>query len=382
MIPTFELTFWLSLFMLSYSYTIYPILLFILSGRFGRSVSRKDAFFPSIGVVVPVYNEEKVIENKIKNILSSDYPSDKISIWVGSDCSDDRTEEIVLGFGDPRIHLWVSKERIGKTGVLNNIAPMVDADVIFFTDANTMHHVDCFKCLAANFFDERVGGVAGHIEHATGTEEEFGENLYRKFESRQKFMEGKLHSTISAFGGSYAVRKELYRPIPSNAYSNDDVLIPMSIIRQGYRIIYEPEAVSEEDISGSMATEFSRRVRIGAGNFQAFSWLFDFLNPKWGWPWFCYLSHKVTRWFSPFFVVGATVSCAVLFFISELEIYKMIFTVGVVFLISGLCFKIIPLRISRHIYYFLIMNIALIFGFFRFFRGIRSAAWSRTERVV
>lgn len=382
MIIAFEVIFWLSIFVLLYSYTFYPALLYVLSKKYGNPVSQNEYYFPSVGVLVPVHNEESVIEKKIKNILSSDYPADKLSIWVGSDCSSDRTEEIIRSMQDPRIHLLRMEKRGGKTGVLNFVAPQVDADVIYFTDANTMHHGDCIRMMARNFADPMVGGVAGHIEHAFKAEEEFGENIYRHFESKQKYFEGILHSTISAFGGSYAIRKQLFKPIPPNAYSNDDVIIPMNIVRQNHRIIYEPEAISEEDISGSVNTEFSRRVRIGAGNFQAFMWLKDFLNPRFGWVWFCYISHKVTRWFSPFFFLIAALSSVVLFTFSDSIIYKMIFAAGCVFLTAGMCFKLIPLRISKHVYYFLIMNLALLLGFVRFLRGIQSAAWSRTERAT
>ena len=187
-------------------------------------------------------------------------------------------------------------------------------------------------------------------------------------------MEGMLHSTISAFGGFYAIRKSLFKPIPPNSYSNDDVLIPMSVIRQKYRVIYEPMARSAEDITGNIISEFHRRIRIGAGNFQAFSWLIDFLNPFRGWPFFCFLSHKVSRWFSPFFFVTAAVSCLMLSVYGHEAVYRMLFGAGSIFLVTGFLHKVIALRITRHIYYFLMMNVALILGFLRFLRGIKSAA--------
>lgn len=381
MTTAFIILFWFSVFFVIYSYTIYPVLLTIFSKLFANPVKPVEHHYPSVGVLVPVHNEEKVIRKKIENILSLDYPADKISIWIGSDCSTDDSEKIVRQVNDPRVHLWVAEQRGGKTGVLNGLAPLIEADIILFTDANTVHHRECLKFLTANYADPRVGGVAGHINHAIAGEEEYGENTYRKFESRQKFLEGSLHSTISAFGGFYSIRKSLFKPIPPNAYSNDDVIIPMNVIDQGYRIIYEPRAISEEDTTGDASQEFSRRVRIGAGNFQAFFWLLHFLNPFKGWPWFCFISHKVTRWFSPIALTLGYLACGVLAFTADLTIYKMFFATGTIFIITGLGFKVIPIRLTRHIFYFIIMNMALIAGFFRYLRGIRSAAWSRTERV-
>jgi cellulose synthase/poly-beta-1,6-N-acetylglucosamine synthase-like glycosyltransferase len=381
MTTAFIILFWFSVFFVIYSYTIYPVLLTIFAKLFASPVKPVEHYFPSVGVLVPVHNEEKVIRKKIENIFSLDYPSDKISIWIGSDCSTDNSEKIVREFNDPRVHLWVAEKRGGKTGVLNGLAPHIEADIILFTDANTVHHRDCLKFLTANYADPRVGGVAGHINHAIAGDEEYGENIYRKFESRQKFLEGSLHSTISAFGGFYSIRKSLFKPIPPNAYSNDDVIIPMKVIDQGYRIIYEPRALSEEDTTGDASQEYSRRIRIGAGNFQAFFWLLGFLNPFKGWPWFCYISHKVTRWFSPIALTLGYLACGVLAFTADFTVYKMLFATGTIFIITGLGFKVIPIRLTRHIFYFLIMNMALIAGFFRYLRGIRSAAWSRTERV-
>jgi cellulose synthase/poly-beta-1,6-N-acetylglucosamine synthase-like glycosyltransferase len=154
----------------------------------------------------------------------------------------------------------------------------------------------------------------------------------------------------------------------------------MNAIRQGYRVIYEPDAVSEEDFTGNVISEFSRRIRIGAGNYQAFFWLLDFLNPLRGWPAYCFFSHKVTRWFSPFFLIGIILSSASLFYLDAHAIYKAFFTVGAILVLASFFYKVIPISLTRHIFYFLAMNLALIRGFFRYVGGIKSAAWTRTER--
>jgi cellulose synthase/poly-beta-1,6-N-acetylglucosamine synthase-like glycosyltransferase len=159
------------------------------------------------------------------------------------------------------------------------------------------------------------------------------------------------------------------------------VLIPMNIIRQGYRIIYEMDAVSEEDMTEKVSSEFQRRVRIGAGNFQSFFWLLDFFSPLRGWPWFCYISHKVTRWFSPFFIVLCFASCLLMAALGGSDMYKFILSCGIIFSISGLMYHQVPLKINRHIFYFFAMNLALLLGSVKFAGGIRSAVWKRTERA-
>jgi cellulose synthase/poly-beta-1,6-N-acetylglucosamine synthase-like glycosyltransferase len=379
LIPLLEVLFWGSLAGLVYSYFIYPVLLSVLARLFGKLPLTDGSLRPQVAVVVPAYNEQSVIRQKIENLLGLDYPEDRLTIWIGSDCSTDATGDIVRAMHNPRVRLWTSQTRGGKTEVINKLAPTLSADVILFTDANTMHRTDSLKNMVQYYADPAVGGVGGHIEH-TFRNREREEILYRSFESRQKVLESRLHSTISAFGGFYSVRREAFGPIPRNAYSNDDVLIPMNVVRRGYRMIFALEAVSEEDATENARHEFSRRVRIGAGNFQAFFWLLDFLNPLWGWPWFCYVSHKVTRWFSPLFIAAAMVSCCWLVAAHGPFVYRILLCAGLVGIAVSCTYTLMPLPFVKPLYYFISMNAALFLGLFRYLRGIRSAAWSHTER--
>jgi len=374
-----QILFWLSVFLFVYSYALYPVLLSVFASAFGKPAASNDSFRPRVAVIVPVFNEESVIRKKIENILSLDYPKDKLDVWIGSDCSTDATNDLVRQVGDPRVHLWVASARGGKTEVINKLAPHIQADVLMFTDANTMHRPDSLATMVRHYADPTIGGVAGHIEHVF-LRKEIEEVVYRSFESNQKVHESLLHSTISAYGGFYSVRKELFRPIQYNAYSNDDVLIPMNVIRTGHRIIFDSDAVSEEDNTENLKHEFSRRVRIGAGNFQAFFWLLDFLSPRRGWPWFCYISHKASRWFSPFFIMLGALSCGTLAFCGGPLLYTILFCAALFIVAVALSYRLFPLSAIRPLHYFLLMNAALFVGFFRYMSGIRSAAWSRTER--
>lgn len=383
MVTVLAIVFWGSLVIVLYSYLAYPLLLSVLSRLFGRRVQVGPLPRLSVAFLVPVFNEEKVIVRKIENILALEYPPELLEIWVGSDCSNDATHELVCGLNNPRVKLWVAPERGGKTQVINRMALEIRADILVMTDANTMHGTESLKRLIAPFADANVGGVAGHIDHLISGTKELEERVYRSFESRQKTHESNLHSTISAFGGFYAVRASLFRPIAPNAYSNDDVLIPMDIIRQGKRMIFEPRACSSEDMSERFAVEFARRIRIGAGNYQAFFWLLDFLNPLKGWPFFCYISHKVTRWFSPFFLALGLISCTILAVVQDApDLYRTIWYWGLA--ISVFCWIsfIVRFKPGTVLFYFLAMNAGLGLGVIRFARGIRTAAWNRTDRNV
>jgi len=375
-----EWVFWLSFFMVAYSYICYPLILPLCAALFKKKNVVDKTYRPTVGVVVPVYNEEDVVKKKIENILSFDYPAERVSVWVGSDQSTDRTNDIVSAFDDDRVHLWVAPKRGGKTEILNQLVPRVDADIILFTDANTLHAPGSLQHLIEALSDPAVGGAAGHINHLVQGSGEFEEKFYRTFESRQKKCESDLHSTISAFGGFYAIKKELFKKIPFNAYSNDDVLIPMNVIRQKKRMRFIPEAVSFEDLTQNVSIEFKRRIRIGAGNFQAFFWLLDFFNPLYGWPAFCYLSHKATRWFSPLFGTVALMSLGYLAMTTGSLMYYLPAGLFSLLLVGALSSLVLPLRPTRHLFYFFAMNTALLFGFFRYCGGIKSAAWSRTDR--
>jgi cellulose synthase/poly-beta-1,6-N-acetylglucosamine synthase-like glycosyltransferase len=314
------------------------------------------------------------------NVFSLNYPYEKLSLWIGSDCSTDRTEEIIRGSADPRIHLWVAPQRGGKAVILNALVPMVDAEVVVFTDADIMLDPESVRMLARHFADPEVGGVGGLILQPPLDPGGSEESSYLRFEAAQKRMEAALHSIISAFGAFYSIRASLFVKFNPRTYSNDDVLMPMNVVRQGYRMYFEQAALSYEKPRPGLKTEFQRRVRIGAGNFQAFFWLLDFLNPAYGWPWFCYVSHKVSRWFSPLFICAAAMACGALALGTPTLIYKILFACGSLFVASGLLYKIIPFKLPRRAFYFMAMNAALIAGFFRFAGGIRSAVWSRTER--
>ncbi len=380
MILLLQVVFWISIGFVAYSYVIYPLILPVLARIFGRETQPDFSHEPTVGIIIPAYNEQEVIRKKIDNVLAIEYPPEKIRVWVGSDQSTDATDELVCGYGDERVKLWRAPQRGGKTEILNQLIPIVDTEIVFLTDANTMHNTDSLRQMVKHFADSEVGAVAGHVNHVIGESEQIEEIIYRTFESRQKHLESKLHSSISAFGGFYSMRRELFQPIPRNAYSNDDVLIPMNVIRRGFRVIYEPDAVSQEDMGESINMEFLRRIRIGAGNFQAFFWLLDFANPFRGWPAFCFLSHKATRWFSPLFMLTGLICCSILSVTGVGILYKLLLLFGLSGITTAIIFRIVKLKVLRPVFYFLTMNTALLLGFFRYLGGIKSAAWTRTSR--
>ena len=381
----YKIIFFFTIFLLFYTYSGHLSLLRLLTRLLRKKYIRTSDFNPKVSIVIPVYNEEKVIRQKIENCLELDYPKEQLQIMVCSDCSNDKTAKIVSEYIDKGIFFLSYDVRRGKTGVLNASVPEAEGEIIVLTDANTMFNTDAVSKLVSMYSSKEIGAVLGQVklvvpEQGRGVRKEVH---YREFETLLKYEEGLFGATIGAFGGFYSIRKKLFTPLPPNAYSNDDLIIPMRILQKGYKVIFDREAISIEDTGQNVKEEFIRRVRIGAGNFQSFFLMPYLLNPLRGKIFFLYVSHKVLRWFSPMIFLILLISNVLLFneFPYNIFGYMQAGFYGIA-VIGALFTKMhITLPLISSIYHFVSMNIAVLFGFFRYLRGIKSAVWESTERV-
>ncbi|MBN1984092.1 MAG: glycosyltransferase family 2 protein [Chitinivibrionales bacterium] len=380
-----KIVFFLSLFLLIYAYSIYPVLLRTLQRVRKRKLVRKEGYKPTVSILVPVYNEEKIIGAKIENCLALDYPKEKLQIMICSDCSSDGTSHIVSTYNDSRLRFIDYRTRSGKTGVINKALPQATGEIVVLTDANTMLNADALVRMVSLYGNKKIGAVLGQVilVEPKGSYGLAKELAYRTFESKLKYYEGVFGASMGAFGGFYSIRKELFTPLPANAYSNDDLLIPLTILKKGHAVVFDNLAYSYEDTAFSVADEFKRRVRIGAGNFQAFFLLLSLLNPFRGVVCWMYLSHKVLRWFSPFLLLSLFLSNL---FLADTVLFELICFGQYLFysLAAGgylvYRFKLtIPFILPA--YHFVSMNIALLLGFFKYVKGIKSATWDSTERL-
>lgn len=381
----YKIIFFFSIFLLFYAYGGYLYLLRLITRLLRKKHIRTSDFKPKVSILIPVYNEEKVIRQKIENCLELDYPKEQLQIMVCSDCSNDKTAEIVSEYIDKGISFLSYNVRRGKTGVINASVPEAEGEIIVLTDANTMFNADAVSELISMYSSEEIGAVLGQVklvvpEEGRGVKKEV---QYREFEAFQKYAEGLLGATIGAFGGFYSIRKKVFTPLPSNAYSNDDLIIPMRILQSGYKVIFNREAISIEDTGQNVKEEFIRRVRIGAGNFQSFFLMPYLLNPFRGKIFFLYVSHKVLRWFSPMILLILLISNILLFKEYPYNIFCCMQAGFYGIAVIGALFSKmhITLPLISSIYHFVSMNVAVFFGFFRYLRGIKSAVWESTERA-
>jgi len=390
----FEFIFWLSIFLVFYTYLFYPIILIFLSGfhqivkdtSFVLSKSErrtKTAELPEVTVIIAAYNEEQCIEARINNLLSLDYPKDKLRFIIGSDGSKDNTNSILEQFDEQNLDIFCFDENRGKINVLNELMTKVNSSICVFSDANTMFEKNALVHLVSHFESQDIGAVCGELHLIDPFSGDNKDNVYWKYEQALKFHESRLNALLGANGAIYAIRTDTYIPLPSDTII-DDFCIVMNIAQKGHTVIYAPEAKAIEEIAPDLAEESSRRVRIGAGNYQAMMRLGWLLNPMKGYRFFSYVSHKILRWFVPHLMVIVLILNVILainddfyryvlflqFIFYSAAIYGMKMKSG-----SGLIFKSFQL-----LAFFVSMNFSLLRGFIKFLNKNLSATWESTSR--
>lgn len=288
--------FWAVVGVVVYVYAGYPMLIWGLARLRPNLVRRGDAL-PSVAFVIAAYNEEDAIAGKLENALAIDYPADRFEIVVVSDGSTDRTDEIVTSrFGD-RVRLLALGGRFGKTIGQNRAVEATTGEVIVFSDATTMYRPDTVRRLVAPLSDPAVGCVAGWIVMGKEGDEAVveGRAAYADYEQWIREQESRFASILGASGAAYAVRRDVYTPLPADVIS--DMAQVIKVVAQGRRAVIEPTAVAyEAGESRGLREELERRTRIIVRGLRAQWYLRDFFHPL-RHPWFCFqiLSHRLLR---------------------------------------------------------------------------------------
>lgn len=379
---------WLCTGILVYTYIGYPLFMYIAS-HFRRGYERlfkskpntthRENDWPLVSFLIPAYNEERMIRKKVENTLDLDYPADKMQIVVVSDGSTDRTNDMLASFGEQEITFIPLPERCGKTTLLNKVIPELTGEIIILSDASGLLQRDALKKVISHFDNPRVGCVSGvyTFDAEDDSLRSTTEKVYWRYETFLKKYESLVHSSIGAHGALYGFRRSLFTPLHKKAI-NDDFILPMKILDQGYRVLYEPEAVVVEHESTSLNGEFNRRIRINVGNIQQVYFLRNLLHPKYGIIALEFFSHKVLRLISPFCIVMLPVACLM----AQGPIYDFLFRLQAVFYLIGALGYIqeffgFRIRYLYFPFYFIMGNVSAILGFFRFVLGKQSILWKR-----
>ena len=374
--------FWGGLLGFLHTYIFYPLSLLLLA-RKSPPAPDEPTDWPKVSILVPAHNEETHIGAKVENCLALDYPAEKLEVLVGSDCSTDRTAEIVRAYAVSRVRLFEMEQRMGKVGVLNRLAREAQGDIFLFTDANTFLDAAAARKLVRHFADPTVGAVSGRLDMIPpkGITEVRGESLYRRYEIFVKKLESNLGGTCGAFGGLYAVHREQYAPFPSDG-RHDDMFQLLHTVQQGRRVIFDPTALSYEETETSIRGEFRRRARFGMGNFQTLAKMGGMIHPRYRATAYVFFSHKVLRWLSPFLLLAILVGSLLL---RQILFYNIVFWLQILFygiaavggILNGLRFRLPGFIL---VYHFAALNFAFLFGFFRWLRGHRQMMWERSGR--
>lgn len=393
-----QLLFWISVAAVVHSYIIYPFLLARLANGKpnNKNIFNKSDDLPFIVVLMSVYNEEKVIARKLDSILNTNYPLDYIEIIIGSDGSTDTTNSIITQMVEQydNITLVEYEGRNGKANIINklmerygNAINSLPNCLLIMTDANVLFTENIFYELAKHFRNEDVGIVAANILNTNCRKNGIStqEKAYITRENRIKYHEGIVWgSMMGAFGACYALRADLFCPIPPN-FLMEDFFLTMSVLEKGKKAISEPAAICYEDVPDELEIEYKRKKRISAGNYQNLNRFAGLLWPMYKGVGFCFLSHKVLRWLGPFFIIITFVTSLALSLWGQNNLYRylFLFQVGLFLLpiLDSLLFRAnIYIGLVRFVSYFFWMNIALLAGFFQYIKGIKTNVWSPTKR--
>lgn len=384
-----SLIFWGSLTGVLFAYLGYPIVIFLCSRLFGQRppppASQAPQDLPTITILISALNEEVIIKERLENVLSINYPPNKLETVIASDGSTDRTCAIVRRYTERypgRVRLLDFPERRGKSTVLNTVLPRLQSELVIFSDANTMFDSNAVLNLARWFQDRTVGTVCGQLHLRDAVSGKNVDGLYWRYENFLKDCEGRLGALLGANGAIYAMRRSAFVPIPSDTIIDDFVIPLLSKLCFNHRIIYDIEAIATEETAPDLEDEFRRRCRIGAGNFQSLTHLWRLLLPLEGWTSFAFFSHKILRWFCPGFLILALVSNIWLY---EQPTYQWLFIGQAVLYLGAYLGHRFPKdglvsRIVQLVTMFVAMNMALAVGFWRWMTGQQRGTWQRTSR--
>ncbi|MBL4763661.1 MAG: glycosyltransferase family 2 protein [Colwellia sp.] len=378
----------LSFAVIVYVYIGYPIVLKILTLITPKRVVLLDEhFIPEVSLLISCYNEVDVIEEKIQNSLAIDYPKDKITIIIISDGSDDGTDEVAKNYSSQGIKLIRQEGRLGKTSAINLAMEQVTSDIVVFSDANAMYKPNAINKLVRNFVDEKVGYVVGAALYTDGktSASAASEDIYWKYELALKTMESNLHSVVGGDGAIYAIRKSLF--ITLDAKDINDFVNPLQIIEQGYRGVFEPDAICLEETAGDFSKEAKRKQRIVNRSFRGLMKVKAVLNPfKYGFFSFEVISHKLLRWLIPVFIVLFAVGSIYLGY-QQLNLFKITSILGILFLwLAQVGFlKAEQTHTSKIFflpYYFLMVNYYSLMGVITAIAGNIQVTWSSPRTDV
>jgi cellulose synthase/poly-beta-1,6-N-acetylglucosamine synthase-like glycosyltransferase len=364
--------------LLAYVFAGYPLLAWLLARMRPRPV-RRAPVEPPVTIVIAAYNEEGCLEETLKNKLSLDYPREKLEIIVVSDGSTDGTERIAASFAAQGVRLLSQAVRMGKTAGLNRAVRVARGEIIVFSDANSIYAADALRKLVRSFADPAVGYVTGRMVYANPDGGVVGEgcSTYMRYENLIRGFETAFGSVVGVDGGIDAVRKSLYRPMAPDQLP--DFVLPLRVVEQGYRVVFEPEAVLIEPALQAAGDEYRMRVRVALRALWALKDMRHLLGfrrqPLFAWQLW---SHKLLRYLCFLFLLGAWAANAAA--CGEGPVYRLLFLLQNVAYAGAILFPVLGTgarwRPLRFVHYFVLVNAAAAHAAMKFLLGQKQVVWT------
>ncbi len=375
----------LSAYAIVHSYVVYPLWLLSFTSDKKQLKPRYTLQdnLPEVAILMAAYNEEKVIGEKIASVMETTYPLKKITVYIGSDASTDKTDSIIEDYVRkyPQVKLIRFGGRTGKSGIINQLAGQAEEAIFILTDANVIFYPETIFNMVRHFKNGNIAQVAANIIKVSASNKGIAsqEKSYIALENKIKYFESLRWNVImGAEGGCYAIRRESFSPVPKNFYM-DDFYITLNVIEQGKEIVFDKEAICNEDVPTQSQEEFKRKVRISIGNFQNLDrykkllWKFNGIS-------LAFWSHKVLRWLTPFFLIVCFLSSALLIIYSK--VFLILFVLQIFGFITPVIDRVLNINFSllRFISHFYLMNLALLKGFIIYMKGVETNVWQPTKR--
>jgi len=385
------LIFWASVGLVFYVYAGYPLLV-TLAGRL-RPARLYPASQPAkVTILIAAYNEESEIAPKLEAVLALDYPADLMQIIVAADGSTDRTAEIARQFGERGVELVHQPQREGKMAAISRAITSATGEIVVFSDANNRFDGDAIKRLVAPFADGRVGLTVGYKTVTGASGLGHAEGTYWRYESHLRRMETRIGCTVGVNGEICAIRRDLFRPAPPQTI-NDDQWMAHMVIKDGFDVVFCPDAISRETVSESAAEEKERRSRMVAGQYQLFARAhreIPWRRPVVSW---MLVSHKLLRPLVPFGMAGAAGAAAAavvmpqgnagLIGLGSPWAAMALGAQGLFYAIALGGRKLERFGKLTYVPRFLVdSNVAAVAGLWRHLRGSQSALWDRAQRTT
>jgi len=360
----------------------------IIKGRTKQLVLPLDDALPEVTLLICAYNEQDVVDIKMKNTRELDYPQEKLHIMWVTDGSTDNTNEFLRQY--PEVDIVYTPERKGKTAALNHGISQISTPITVMTDANTMLNCQAVREIIRCFMDPQVACVAGEKRVLARNEEQIaakGEGLYWRYESTLKKLDSEFYSAMGAAGELNAIRTKLYQPMPENTLL-DDFVMSMRLVDQGYRIAYTSDAYAMEYGSANLEEEAKRKRRIAAGGLQSCWWLRKMMNPfrKFTVA-FLFVSHRVLRWtITPVALMALIPINVALVMMKGGTVYTVFWFLQITFYLAAYLGWISERKGRKNklfyiCYYFLFMNINVFRGMHYLVTHKTIGAWEKAKRA-